>query len=118
MSPTKGLSGRSKTVVIQDLQNVVPILKDVVEVEKMPHETLNDMQQENQDALIKCVMQDVGFEKGKDRFQYLEGIMTDPIGINRFLFLMRLFRVLLDYIPLFCYIFIQLLRLYPRAFPC
>jgi hypothetical protein len=33
MSPTKGLLGRSKTVVIQDLQNVVPILKDVVEAE-------------------------------------------------------------------------------------
>lgn len=82
MSPTKGLSGRSKTAIIQrspenghllngehmvtaDVQNAVPALKDVAEAEQRPQKNLNDRQQENQDALIKCIMQDVGFSGGR-----------------------------------------------------
>eukprot|EP01018_Ginkgo_biloba_P004121 Gb_41099 [translate_table: standard] len=82
MSPTKGLSGRFKTTVIQrtpenghflngelkataDLHSAVPVLKELAEVEQKPQKSLNDRQQENQDALIKCVMQDVGFSGGR-----------------------------------------------------
>ncbi|KAI7989958.1 Myosin-17 [Camellia lanceoleosa] len=82
MSPTgKALSARPKTTIIQrtpENGNVVngetKIAPDTTaalsnprepESEEKPQKSLNEKQQENQDMLIKCITQDLGFSGGK-----------------------------------------------------
>ncbi|KAI8565380.1 hypothetical protein RHMOL_Rhmol03G0254500 [Rhododendron molle] len=82
MSPTgKQLSTRPKTTIIQrtpENGNVVhgepKTPKDMTlaasnprepESEEKPQKSLNEKQQENQDLLIKCITQDLGFSGGK-----------------------------------------------------
>eukprot|EP00249_Psilotum_nudum_P024992 c29340_g2_i2 orf=237-4853(+) len=84
MSPTKGLSNRFKTPVLQKssenglLANgehkvlpqepitVVTSNRQHAEVEQRRQKLLtSDRQQENLDALLKCVMQNVGFSNGR-----------------------------------------------------
>ncbi|KAL9463743.1 hypothetical protein AB3S75_001531 [Citrus x aurantiifolia] len=82
ISPTaKALAARPKTTIIQrtpengnilngemkkvhDSVLTVPGVRDV-EPEHRPQKTLNEKQQENQDLLIKCISQDLGFSGGK-----------------------------------------------------
>ncbi|KAH9763208.1 Myosin-17 [Citrus sinensis] len=82
MSPTgKSLSARPKTLVIQrtpengNVQNgEMKVTPDVTlavtsarepESEEKPQKSLNEKQQENQDLLIKCVSQNLGFSRSK-----------------------------------------------------
>ncbi|XP_021901980.1 myosin-17-like [Carica papaya] len=82
MSPTgKSLSARSKTMIIQrtpENGNVIngdmkaaPEMTLAIsnarepESEEKPQKSLNEKQQENQDLLIKCVSQNLGFSGGK-----------------------------------------------------
>ncbi|KAH9713487.1 Myosin-17 [Citrus sinensis] len=82
ISPTaKALAARPKTTIIQrtpengnilngemkkvhDSVLTVPGVR-AVEPEHRPQKTLNEKQQENQDLLIKCISQDLGFSGGK-----------------------------------------------------
>ncbi|KAJ0008045.1 hypothetical protein Pint_29017 [Pistacia integerrima] len=81
ISPTgRALSARPKTTIIQRTENgnvlngemrklpdsvlAVSSLREV-ETEEKPQKSLNEKQQENQDLLIKCVSQDLGFSGGK-----------------------------------------------------
>ncbi|KAJ7955936.1 Myosin [Quillaja saponaria] len=81
-SPTgKALSARAKTVIIQRTpvngnvlngeakiaSNMSPAVSNVREPESegKPQKSLNEKQQENQDLLIKCITQDLGFSGGK-----------------------------------------------------
>ncbi|XP_016580015.1 myosin-17 isoform X1 [Capsicum annuum] len=82
MSPTgKALSARPKTTIIQrtpdngnvingesrpnsDMSLAVASPKELLSEEK-PQKSLNEKQQENQDLLIKCISQDLGFSGGK-----------------------------------------------------
>ncbi|XP_059284070.1 myosin-17-like [Lycium ferocissimum] len=82
MSPTgKALSARPRTTIIQrtpengnaingeskpnsDMSLAVASPKDPASEEK-PQKSLNEKQQENQDLLIKCISQDLGFSGGK-----------------------------------------------------
>ncbi|CAM6090837.1 unnamed protein product [Calypogeia fissa] len=79
MSPTKGLGSRFKTTVFQrspengylgngehrnappETPNTAQIERDHSETEQRRQKLLIDRQQENQDALLQSVMQDVGF---------------------------------------------------------
>ncbi|GMN53056.1 hypothetical protein TIFTF001_022196 [Ficus carica] len=79
ISPTgKALSARSKTVIIQRTPENGNVLngetKDMAltvsnarepESEEKPQKYLNEKQQENQDLLIKCITQDLGFSAGR-----------------------------------------------------
>ncbi|KAI7735589.1 hypothetical protein M8C21_030752 [Ambrosia artemisiifolia] len=83
MSPTgKSMSARPRTMIIQrtpengNVQNgetrvATPETKHVLsnsrepESEEKPQKSLNEKQQENQDVLIKCITQDLGFSSGK-----------------------------------------------------
>ncbi|XP_044485925.1 myosin-17-like isoform X2 [Mangifera indica] len=82
LSPTgRALSARPKTTIIQrttengnvlngELRKVPDSVLTVsgvreVETEEKPQKSLNEKQQENQDLLIKCVSQDLGFSGGK-----------------------------------------------------
>ncbi|KAJ4717840.1 Myosin [Melia azedarach] len=82
ISPTgRALAARSKTTIIQrtpengnilngemmkvpDSVRTPPSLREV-ETEDKPQKSLNEKQQENQDLLIKCISQDLGFAVGK-----------------------------------------------------
>ncbi|KAG8367188.1 hypothetical protein BUALT_Bualt16G0046600 [Buddleja alternifolia] len=82
MSPTgKSISARPRTTIVQripengniingetkpahDAALVVASPKDP-ESEEKPQKSLNEKQQENQDLLIKCISQDLGFSGGK-----------------------------------------------------
>ncbi|CAA0835013.1 Myosin family protein with Dil domain [Striga hermonthica] len=71
MSPTgRSMSARPRTTIIQvmliyfDSALVVANPKEP-ESEEKPQKSLNDKQQENQDILIKCISQDLGFSSGK-----------------------------------------------------
>ncbi|XP_050215596.1 myosin-17-like isoform X1 [Mercurialis annua] len=82
MSPTgKTLSARPKTVIIQrspengnitngeskvasDMIVATPNVREP-ESEEKPQKSLNEKQQENQDLLIKCISQNLGFSGGK-----------------------------------------------------
>ncbi|KAL3825345.1 hypothetical protein ACJIZ3_021374 [Penstemon smallii] len=82
MSPTgKSISSRPRTTIIQripengtihhgetkstqDMSLVVANAKEP-ESEEKPQKSLNEKQQENQDLLIKCISQDLGFSSGK-----------------------------------------------------
>ncbi|KAK4591212.1 hypothetical protein RGQ29_021419 [Quercus rubra] len=78
----KVLSARPKTTIIQrtpengNVQNgeirkpsdsivAVPNSREATEAEEKPQKSLNEKQQENQDLLIKCISQDLGFSGGK-----------------------------------------------------
>ncbi|XP_059432809.1 myosin-17-like [Corylus avellana] len=82
MSPTgKALSVRSKTTIIQrtpengNVQNgEAKVASDMnlaisnarePESEEKPQKSLNEKQQENQELLVKCISQDLGFSAGK-----------------------------------------------------
>ncbi|KAH6806610.1 myosin family protein with Dil, partial [Perilla frutescens var. frutescens] len=82
MSPTgKTVSTRSRTTIIQRHQengniingetkpgydtNLVVASPKEPESEEKPQKSLNEKQQENQDVLIKCISQDLGFAGGK-----------------------------------------------------
>ncbi|XP_041007510.1 myosin-17-like isoform X2 [Juglans microcarpa x Juglans regia] len=79
LSPTgKALSARPKTMIIQRTPENGNVLngeaKDTTlaisnaggpESEEKPQKYLNEKQQENQDILIKCISQDLGFSGGK-----------------------------------------------------
>ncbi|KAJ9183778.1 hypothetical protein P3X46_007589 [Hevea brasiliensis] len=82
MSPTgKSLSGRPKSIIIQrtpengNVANGEPkVASDMMvaiekarepESEEKPQKSLNEKQQENQDLLIKCISQNLGFSGGK-----------------------------------------------------
>ncbi|GMH17584.1 hypothetical protein Nepgr_019425 [Nepenthes gracilis] len=81
ISPTgKALSTRSKTTIIQRTPEngniwsgepkktavlaAVPYPREP-ETEERPQKSLNEKQQENQDLLMKCISQDLGFSKGR-----------------------------------------------------
>ncbi|XP_042488470.1 myosin-17-like [Macadamia integrifolia] len=82
ISPTgKALSARQKTTILQRTPDngnilngetkVIPDLSLAVstprepETEERPQKSLNEKQQENQDMLIKCISQDLGFSGGR-----------------------------------------------------
>lgn len=82
MSPTKGLSNRFKSTVLQrnpenglltngeikstsDVPTIASPERDNTETEQRRQKLLTDRQQENLDALLKCVTQDVGFSQGR-----------------------------------------------------
>ncbi|XP_038710394.1 myosin-17-like isoform X2 [Tripterygium wilfordii] len=82
MSPTgKTLSARTKTVIIQRtpengnlVNGEVKVATDMTlagsnvrepESEEKPQKSLNEKQQENQELLIKCISQNLGFSGGK-----------------------------------------------------
>ncbi|XP_030953020.1 myosin-17-like isoform X2 [Quercus lobata] len=82
LSPTgKTLSARSKTMIIQRtpengnvLNGGAKVASDMThaisnarepESEEKPQKSLNDKQQENQDILVKCISQNLGFSGGK-----------------------------------------------------
>ncbi|XWS20103.1 hypothetical protein CRYUN_Cryun31cG0072200 [Craigia yunnanensis] len=76
MSPTgRALAARSKTTIIQrtpengnvvneEIKKALPN-PHVTETEEKPQKSLNEKQQENQELLIKCISQDLGFSGGK-----------------------------------------------------
>ncbi|XP_010937148.1 myosin-17 isoform X2 [Elaeis guineensis] len=82
ISPTgRALAARAKTTILQrtpengnlpngetklalDLSPALPNPKDL-ESEEKPQKSLNEKQQENQDLLIKCISQDLGFTGGR-----------------------------------------------------
>ncbi|KAK4591219.1 hypothetical protein RGQ29_021424 [Quercus rubra] len=78
----KFLSARPKTIIIQrtpengNVQNgeirkpsdsivAVPNSREATKAEEKPQKSLNEKQRENQDLLIKCISQDLGFSGGK-----------------------------------------------------
>ncbi|XP_025012248.1 myosin-17 isoform X2 [Ricinus communis] len=79
MSPTgKSLSARPKTIIIQRTPENGNVangeMKDMIvatpnarepESEEKPQKSLNEKQQENQDLLVKCISQNLGFSGGK-----------------------------------------------------
>ncbi|KAB1209380.1 Myosin-17 [Morella rubra] len=82
LSPTaRTLSARQKTMIIQRtpengnvLNGEAKAASDMTlaisnarepEVEEKPQKSLNEKQQENQDILVKCISQDLGFSGGK-----------------------------------------------------
>ncbi|OMO70685.1 IQ motif, EF-hand binding site [Corchorus capsularis] len=76
MSPTgKALAARPRTTIIQrtpengsvvneEIKKALPN-PQVQETEEKPQKSLNEKQQENQELLIKCISQDLGFSGGK-----------------------------------------------------
>ncbi|GLU14293.1 hypothetical protein SLE2022_308710 [Rubroshorea leprosula] len=76
ISPTgKAITARPKTTIFQRTPENGSVLNgetkktlaspQVPETEEKPHRFLNEKQQENQDLLIKCISQDLGFSGGK-----------------------------------------------------
>ncbi|XP_038995062.1 myosin-17-like [Hibiscus syriacus] len=76
MSPTgRALAARPKTTIFQrtpengnvvneEIKKALPNPK-LTETEEKPQKSLNEKQQENQELLIKCISQDLGFSGGK-----------------------------------------------------
>ncbi|CAN1340154.1 XI-K [Linum perenne] len=65
MSPTgKSLSVRPKSALSHPIALATPISREP-ESEEKPQKSLNEKQQENQDLLIKCISQNLGFSGGK-----------------------------------------------------
>ncbi|XP_010553755.1 PREDICTED: myosin-11 [Tarenaya hassleriana] len=77
MAPNKFLSGRSRSILQRgsesghlavdgrpsmDMHSNVMIHKENSEVEDKPQKTLNEKQQENQELLIRCIAQHLGFQ--------------------------------------------------------
>ncbi|XVF86852.1 hypothetical protein PTKIN_Ptkin18bG0075400 [Pterospermum kingtungense] len=74
MSPTgRALAARPKTTIIQRTpengnvanEEIKRALPNITETEEKPQKSLNEKQQENQELLIKCISQDLGFSGGK-----------------------------------------------------
>ncbi|KAI8539584.1 hypothetical protein RHMOL_Rhmol09G0194100 [Rhododendron molle] len=76
MAPNKILSGRSRSILQRgsesghlfvdtkttlDLHSPSSIQRDLSEVEDKPQKSLNEKQQENQELLIRCIVQHLGF---------------------------------------------------------
>ncbi|CAI0433989.1 unnamed protein product, partial [Linum tenue] len=59
MAPNKFLSGRSRSIM-QDLHS--PSINQRDEVDDKPQKSLNEKQQENQELLIRCITQHLGFQ--------------------------------------------------------
>ncbi|CAI0449007.1 unnamed protein product [Linum tenue] len=59
MAPNKFLSGRSRSIM-QDLHS--PSINQRDEVDDKPQKSLNEKQQENQELLIRCIAQHLGFQ--------------------------------------------------------
>ncbi|GMQ01722.1 hypothetical protein CsSME_00048265 [Camellia sinensis var. sinensis] len=60
MAPNKILSGRSRSI-LQDLHSPSLNQRALSEVEDKPQKSLNEKQQENQELLIRCIGQHLGF---------------------------------------------------------
>ncbi|KAL7189886.1 hypothetical protein ACSBR1_039510 [Camellia fascicularis] len=60
MAPNKILSGRSRSI-LQDLHSPSLNQRDLSEVKDKPQKSLNEKQQENQELLIQCIGQHLGF---------------------------------------------------------
>ncbi|CAH8360790.1 unnamed protein product [Eruca vesicaria subsp. sativa] len=60
IAPNKLLSGRSRSI-LQDLSHSINH-RDIAEVEDKPQKSLNEKQQENQELLIRCIVQHLGFQ--------------------------------------------------------
>ncbi|KAA8534623.1 hypothetical protein F0562_032118 [Nyssa sinensis] len=79
MAPNKFLSGRSRSILQRgsesghfgdpkaalDLHSVSLNQRDLSEVEEKPQKSLNEKQQENQELLIRCIAQHLGFTGGR-----------------------------------------------------
>ncbi|XVF25185.1 hypothetical protein REPUB_Repub13aG0191500 [Reevesia pubescens] len=76
MSPTgRALAARPKTTIIQRTSENGNVVNEeikkalpnphVTETKEKPQKSLNEKQQENQELLIKCISQDLGFSGGK-----------------------------------------------------
>ncbi|GMI77887.1 MYOSIN XI K, MYOSIN XI-17 [Hibiscus trionum] len=76
MSPTgRALAARPKTTIFQRTPENGNVVNEVIkkalpnpqftETEEKPQKSLNEKQQENQELLIKCISQDLGFSGGK-----------------------------------------------------
>lgn len=63
-TPENGNIPNGETRVASDLSLALPNPKDL-ESEEKPQKSLNEKQQENQDLLIKCISQDLGFSGGR-----------------------------------------------------
>ncbi|XP_057962768.1 myosin-9 [Malania oleifera] len=75
MAPNKFLSGRSKSILQRgesghipgdqkaglDIRSPSMIQRELSEVEEKPQKSLNEKQQENQELLIRCIAQHLGF---------------------------------------------------------
>ncbi|MQL94233.1 hypothetical protein Taro_026885 [Colocasia esculenta] len=57
-------SARPQTTIFQDPSSGSPTAKEI-ETEENPQKSLNEKQRENQDLLIKCISQDMGFSSGR-----------------------------------------------------
>ncbi|KAE8734661.1 Myosin-9 [Hibiscus syriacus] len=60
LTPNKFLSGRSRSI-LQDLHSGSINQREPSEVEEKPQKSLNEKQQENQELLIRCIAQHLGF---------------------------------------------------------
>ncbi|MQL83466.1 hypothetical protein Taro_015961 [Colocasia esculenta] len=81
MAPNKFLSGRSKSTLqrntdsghimnndpksTSDSHGTVSTPREASEVDDKPQRSLNEKQQENQDLLIRCIAQHLGFSRGR-----------------------------------------------------
>ncbi|EES03165.2 hypothetical protein BDA96_03G215100 [Sorghum bicolor] len=63
-TPENGNALNGEVKSSPDVTPISPIPKEL-EAEEKPQKSLNEKQQENQDLLIKCVSQDLGFSSGK-----------------------------------------------------
>ncbi|KAG2302442.1 hypothetical protein Bca52824_031093 [Brassica carinata] len=65
IAPNKLLSGRSRSILqvrLVDLHSHSINHRDIAEVEDKPQKSLNEKQQENQELLIRCIVQHLGFQ--------------------------------------------------------
>ncbi|OIW20881.1 hypothetical protein TanjilG_24959 [Lupinus angustifolius] len=60
MAPTKFLSGRSRSIM-QDMHSTSMSHRESSEMDDKPQRSLNEKQQENQELLIRCISQPLGF---------------------------------------------------------
>ncbi|CAA7395580.1 unnamed protein product [Spirodela intermedia] len=81
MAPNKFLSGRSRSILQRNVENghivntdakatpdshgIGSTPKEPPEAEDRPQRSLNEKQQENQDLLIRCIAQHLGFSQGR-----------------------------------------------------
>ncbi|XP_039117224.1 myosin-17-like isoform X1 [Dioscorea cayenensis subsp. rotundata] len=63
-TPDNGNVASNETKLALDLSPALPNPKEL-ESEEKPQKSLNEKQQENQDLLIKCISQDLGFSGGR-----------------------------------------------------
>ncbi|KAJ7558148.1 hypothetical protein O6H91_04G026500 [Diphasiastrum complanatum] len=65
LSPTQGLSNRFKTLVFQESPPAAQVAKVETEIDHRRQKSSVDRQQDNQDALLQCVIKDVGFSQNR-----------------------------------------------------